>query len=159
MSDLIVVTLDHLDDAREAMSKLRELEREGRIQFEDTAIVERAPDGNVHVKNELTGATEKGAAIGGLVGALLTFFFPVVGFVVGAAAGALVGSMLKTGVESSFVDDVKKQLSPGRSALFLVVRETYTDALVAALRPYKGEVIQTTLSSEAEEELREALAV
>lgn len=159
MSDLIVVTLDHLDDAREAMSKLRELEREGRIQFEDTAIVERDPDGNVHVKNELTGATEKGAAIGGLVGALLTFFFPVVGFVLGAAAGALVGSMLKTGVESAFVDDVKKQLSPGRSALFLVVREAYTDALVAALRPFKGEVIQTTLSSEAEEELREALAV
>jgi uncharacterized membrane protein len=79
--------------------------------------------------------------------------------VLGAAAGALVGSLLKTGVESTFVDDVKKQLSPGRSALFLVVREAHTDALVAALRPFKGEVIQTTLSSDAEEELREALAV
>jgi uncharacterized membrane protein len=159
MSDLIVVTFDQLDDAREAMGKLRKLEGDGVVQFEDTAIVERDADGKLHVKNELTGATEKGAAIGGLVGALLTFFFPVVGLVLGAAAGALVGSMLKTGVEPSFVNDVKKQLTPGRSALFLVVREAHADALIGALRPFKGEVIQTTLPSDAEEELREALAV
>ena len=159
MNNLIVVAFDRLDDARKAMRTLRGLEADGQIEFEDTAVVERSADGDVHVKNELTGATEKGAAIGGLVGALLTFFFPVVGLVLGAAAGAAVGAMMKTGVESSFVDDVKKQLGPGRSALFLVVREAHTDALVGALRPFSGAVIQTTLPSDAEEELRGALTV
>ena len=159
MNDLIVVAFDRLEDARSAMRHLRDLEGQGQVQFEDTAIVEREDDGTVSVKNELSGATETGAAIGAFVGAALTFFFPVVGLVVGAAAGAAVGSLLKTGVEPSFVDEVKQQLAPGRSALFLVVRQASTDAIIAALEPFKGDVIQTTLSPDAEEQLRGALTV
>lgn len=159
MSDLIVVAFENLEDARTAMRQLRELEGNGQVQFEDTALVERAADGNVHVKNELTGATETGAAIGAFAGALLSFVFPVVGLAIGALGGAAVGSMFKTGVEQSFVDEVKDKLSPGRSALFLVIRQGSTDALVAALEPFKGEVIQTNISAEAEEELRRVLAV
>lgn len=159
MSDLIVVAFDRLDDARTAMRRLRELEQAGQVQFEDTALVDRTADGNVHVKNELTGATETGAAIGALVGGVVTFFFPVLGVAIGAAAGAAVGAMFKTGVEASFVEEVEQRLSPGRSAMFLVVRRASSDAVIAALEPFKGEVIQTTLPSDAEEELRRALAV
>ena len=159
MSDLIVVAFDHFDDARSAMRALRSIEHEDQIKFEDTAIVERAPDGKLHVKNELTGATESGAAIGAFVGAFLFFFFPVVGAAIGAAGGAAVGAMLKTGVEKSFEDEVKDKLSPGRSALFLVIKSGSTDALIAALEPFKGEVLQTNIPTEAEEELRRVLAV
>jgi uncharacterized membrane protein len=159
MSDLIVVAFDHFDDARSAMRELREIEDENQIKFEDTAIVERTSDGKLQVKNELTGATETGAAVGAFVGAFLMFFFPVVGLALGAAGGAAVGSMLKTGVEKSFVDEVKDKLSPGRSALFLVVKQGSADALIAALEPYKGEVIQTNLEADTEEELRRVLAV
>jgi uncharacterized membrane protein len=158
MRDLIVVAFDQLDDARVAMRRLRELEGEGQVQFEDTALLERTNKGEIHVKNELTGTTETGAAIGGLVGAVVTFFFPVVGLALGAAAGAAVGAMMKTGVEPSFVDDVKQKLSPGRSALFLVVRRGSMDSLIAALEPFKGEVIQTTLRPDAEDEMRRVLA-
>ena len=45
LNQLIVIAFDHFDDARKAMRGLRDLEREGRIRFEDTAIVERDPDG------------------------------------------------------------------------------------------------------------------
>jgi uncharacterized membrane protein len=159
MSDLIVVAFDHFDDARSAMRELREIEDENQIKFEDTAIVERTSDGKLQVKNELTGATETGAAVGAFVGAFLMFFFPVVGLALGAAGGAAVGSMLKTGVEKSFVDEVKDKLSPGRSALFLVVKQGSADALIAALEPFKGEVIQTNLEADTEEELRRVLAV
>jgi uncharacterized membrane protein len=51
MNQLLVVAFDHFDDARNAMNQLRSLEREGKIRFEDTAIVERDPDGTAHVKN------------------------------------------------------------------------------------------------------------
>jgi uncharacterized membrane protein len=159
VNDLIVVVFDRLDDARNAMRTIRQLETDGRVELEDTAIVERAEDGKVRVKDEVSGATEKGAAVGALIGAVLTFFFPIVGVVVGGTVGALVGSMLRTGVEKDFVDEVKRELSPGRSALFLVVRHADADALVAAMRPFKGQVLHTTLPADAEEELREALAV
>jgi len=69
----------------------------------------------------------------------------------------LVGSLLKTGVDPDFVDEVKKTLRPGRSALFLVVKRTDADAVLPALHQFKGDVIQTTLDSETEEALRQAL--
>jgi uncharacterized membrane protein len=157
MNQLIVVAFDHFDDARKALKSLRELERQGRIRFEDTAVVERDPDGTAHVKNEVSGTTETAAAIGALIGAVVTFVFPPVGAAIGAVAGAAIGASLDTGVSGRFVDEVKETLRPGRSALFLVVKESDADATMAALRPFSGNIIQTTLSGESEEALREAL--
>jgi uncharacterized membrane protein len=62
-----------------------------------------------------------------------------------------------TGVSPDFVEDVKNTLTPGRSALFLVVKEADADAVTAALRDFEGDLLQTTLDSEAEEALRQAL--
>ena len=155
--ELIVIAFDHFADARTAMAGLRTLERAGQIRFEDTAIVERDPDGTAHVKNEVSGTTETAAAIGAVIGGLVTFVFPLAGIALGAALGALVGRALDRGVSDAFVDEVKRTLRPGRSALFLVVKASNADATLAALRQYHGDVIQTTLDSESEAALREAL--
>ena len=142
MSQLVVVGFNQLEDARDAMRRLRSLEGSGRIKFEDTAIVERTEDGKAHVRNEASGTTETGA---------------VVGAVLGGAVGAAFGALLDRGVSGKFVDDVKETLQPGRSALFLVVKDAEADALIPALRDFEGDVIQTTLDEEAEEALRQAL--
>ena len=89
----------------------------------------------------------------GLVG----FLFPLAGIAIGAAVGAAIGAAMDTGVSADFIDQVKKTLTPGRSALFLVVKEADADAITAALRQFKGEIIQTNLDSEAEDALRQAL--
>jgi uncharacterized membrane protein len=157
MNQLLVVAFDHFDDARNAMASLRALEREGRIRFEDTAIVERDPDGTAHVKNEVSGTTETATLIGAVLGGIVAFAFPLAGMAIGAAAGAVIGAALDRGVSADFIDEVKTTLRPGRSALFLVVKESDADATLAALRQFKGEVIQTTLDSEAEDALRKAL--
>jgi uncharacterized membrane protein len=139
------------------MKRLRDLEADGRISFEDTAIIERDPDGKAHVRNEVSGTTEGAAAIGAIVGGVLGFAFPLAGIALGAALGAAVGSLLDTGVSGDFIDDMKDTLTPGKSALFLVVKQADADPVIAALRDFEGEVIQTTLDSEAEEALRQAL--
>jgi uncharacterized membrane protein len=157
MSELIVVAFDGLEDARRAMKSVREVEREGRIHLEDTAIIERDPDGKAHVRNEVSGATETTAVIGALLGGVVGFAFPPAGIALGALLGAAVGSLMATGVEKKFVEDLKATLTPGRSALFLVVDLDDVEALIAALRPFRGELIQTTLPSDAEEELKQAL--
>jgi uncharacterized membrane protein len=158
MNQLIVIGFDHLDDARAAMGRLRDLEKEGRISFEDTAIVEREPDGTAHVRNEVSGTTETATVIGALLGALVGFLFPLLGAAIGAAAGAAIGVALDRGVSGDFVREVKATLRPGRSALFLIVRNMDDDATMAALRDFRGDVIQSTLSSEAEEALRQTLS-
>ena len=76
MNQLVVVAFDHFDDARDALRSLRELERAGRIRFEDTALVERDPDGTAHVKNEVSGTTETATIVGTIIGGLITFAFP-----------------------------------------------------------------------------------
>ena len=157
MNQLLVVAFDHFDDAKTAMASLRSLEREGRIRFEDTAIVQRDPDGTAHVKNEVSGTTETATVIGAVVGGIVAFAFPLAGAVIGAAVGAAVGAALDRGVSASFIAEVKTTLRPGRSALVLVVKQSDADATLAALRQFKGDVIQTTLDSEAEEALRAAL--
>ena len=157
MSQLVVVGFNKLEDARDAMKRLRDLEHAGRIAFEDTAVLERTEDGKTHVRNEASGTTETGAVVGAVIGGVLFFAMPVVGLAIGGAAGAAVGALLDRGISGKFVDDVKETLQPGRSALFLVVKEANADALIAALRDFEGEVIQTTLDEEAEEALRQAL--
>lgn len=156
-NQLVVVAFDHFDAARRTLRSLRDLESEGRVSFEDTALVERDPDGTVHVRNEVSGATETGAVVGAILGALLGFLFPVVGIAIGAVGGAAVGASFRTGVSGDFVDEVKQSLQPGRSALFLVVRRADLDAVMAAVRPFSGEVLQTTLAPDAEEALKQAL--
>ena len=157
MNQLIVVAFDHFEDARTALDRIRTLEREGRISLEDTALVQRDPDGTAHVKNEVSGTTETATVVGAAIGAFVTFLFPVVGAAIGAVAGAAVGRAMDRGVSSGFVDEVKTTLRPGRSAMFLVVREADLDAVLAGLRELRGDVLQSTLSTEAEEALRNAL--
>jgi uncharacterized membrane protein len=154
MNELIVVAFDHLEDARKTMKALREIEGQGRVRFEDTAIIERDKDGTAHVRNEISGTTETATLIGALLGGAVTWIFPLAGIVIGGALGAAIGAALGTGVSRDFVEDVKKTLEPGRSALFLVVKEADADALLAALRQFHGDIIQTTLPTEPEQALR-----
>lgn len=60
-------------------------------------------------------------------------------------------------MSSRFIDELKGSLRPGRSALFVVVKEADADALVAGLRGFPGDVVQTSLPAETEEALRRAL--
>jgi uncharacterized membrane protein len=157
MSQVVVVSFDSEEDAQSALRSLRSLEQGGAISFEDTAIVAHRADGKVEVKNEASSAAETGAVVGAVLGGLLFVVFPVVGIAVGAAAGAGVGSMLHTGVEGKFVEEVKAQLPPGKSALFLVIKDANADATIPALRKFHGEVIQTSLDDDVEQALRDAL--
>jgi uncharacterized membrane protein len=157
MRHLIVITFDNPDDAGKALKSLRQIEKSGHLHLNDTAVIVKDAEGKPHVKNEFSSGTETGAVFGALLGPFLFFAFPLAGIAVGAGAGALVGKMFDTGVDQKFVKDVQAALEPNHSALFLVGDKGDPSAILAALRPYKGKVHQTTLSPELEEQLRHAL--
>ena len=157
MSDLIVVTFANVEDAKNVRSDLRKLEREGILGLDDAAVIEKDANGKVHVHDELDKSVVVGALAGGLLGTVLSFMFPLVGLVVGAGGGALVGKLMDMGVDKDFIRDVSESLQPGNSALFVVVSGGSIDAAVAALRPYQGTLHQTTLPSDIESQLRDAL--
>jgi uncharacterized membrane protein len=159
MSNLVVITFEGEETAAEAMANVRTVERAGGLGLTDTAVITKDGAGKVHVKNEWSSGTEKGAVVGGVLGAMMTFFFPLAGAAVGAGAGAYIGSKIDPGVDGKFVDDVAAGLRPGNSALFLMLKdESNAAAVVAAFGPFKGTVYQTTLSTDFEDSLRRSLA-
>jgi uncharacterized membrane protein len=155
---LVVLTFDDENEAREAATALRNIEKAGRLNIEDTAVIRRAADGKIHVDNQASGAVKGGAAIGGMLGLIIGgILFPIGGLILGVAGGAAVGRMMETGVDKKFVEDVSNSLEPGSSALFVTATGGDPAAVVAALSQFHGTVYHTTLSSEAEETLRNAL--
>ena len=159
MSNLVVITFETADEAGRVRESLRSLEKEGLLSLDDSAVVVKDAEGKVHVKNETDRGVVVGALGGGALGLLIaSVFFPVAGIVIGALGGALVGKMADLGVDQNFVKEVGEALQPDTSAIFVMSREGNPNAVIAALKPYKGTVYQTTLPTETEEELRRILS-
>ncbi len=157
MSNLIVMTFNTPDEARNVSQTLRELERSGQVSLDDAAVIIKDADGTINVANEVDRGVKMGAIGGGLLGLLLSFLFPLAGIVVGAAGGALIGRMADLGIDQQFVKDVSTSLQPNSSALFVIVRDANPDIVIAALEPYQGTLYHTTLDPTVEAELREPL--
>jgi uncharacterized membrane protein len=158
MSNLVVITFDNEAEAGKVREAIRRLEHGGQISLDDSAVIVKDINGKVHVQNQVDRGIKVGAVGGGLIGLMLGFiFFPIGGLVLGTLGGALVGKLADLGVDQKFVKDVEAALQPGTSAIFLIVRQADPNAAVAALKPYKGTVYQSTLSTEAEETLRRVL--
>lgn len=158
MSNLFVLTFDNPDEAAQVRETMRSAQRADYMSLDDSAVLIRDEDGKYHVKNEMDRGVKIGAVGGGLLGLLIGgLFFPVAGLLVGALAGGLVGASAGVGLDKKFIQEVKDEMEPGTSALFLIVREANADVAVAALKPYKGTVRYTTLDPDDEKGLRRIL--
>jgi uncharacterized membrane protein len=158
MSNLIVIVFDDAEQAGEVRASLKSVEHLGRLKLDDSAVVVKDADGKIHVKDQMDRGVKVGAVTGGLLGILLaSIFFPIGGLIIGAVAGGLIGSAAGLGISKSFIKEVSESMTENSSALFIIVRDGDPDIAVAALRPYEGKILQTTLSPEDEEALRRTL--
>ena len=160
MSNLVVVIFDNEEEATKVRESLKSVEKQGLLSLDDSAIVVKDEDGQVHVKNELDRGVKVGIAGGGLIGLFVGFLFggPIGALLLGAVGGGVVGSLTDMGLQKSFVKEVSDALKPSTSAIFFIIREGNPNAAVAALKPYQGEVYHTSLPPEAEETVRRVLS-
>jgi uncharacterized membrane protein len=166
MSDLIVIGYDKPNTAQEVLDELNRLKKEYLIDLADACVVVHAPDGKVELHQSVPlvkiGAAS-GAATGMLWGALvgLLFLNPLAGMAVGGAAGAgmgaLSGKMSDYGINDDFIRKLGQTLQPNSSALFVLVRKVTADRVLPDIAHFGGTVLQTSLSSEQEAKLKEAL--
>ena len=158
MSNLIAIAYPDQATASDVAATLRELQKEQTIQFDDLVVAVRQEDGKMKLKQAVstTGAGAAGGALwGGLIG--LLFLAPLFGMAVGAASGAVAGKVTDAGVNDDFLKQLGARLEPGAAALIALGRSDAPDKLLDRLRPYGGDVIQTSLDNEQEERLRSSL--
>lgn len=158
MPDLIAIGYDDMSTAIQAMDEAERLAQDLVIQPDAIAAIIRSEDGKFKT---ITNHHEVGAgATWGMFWGLLfgiLFMVPFLGLLYGAALGALGGKFAKSSIDKSFQDQVRAQVKPGTSALFLIVEQMTTDKALEGLSQFGGTVLKTSLSKEAEEELQTAL--
>jgi uncharacterized membrane protein len=157
VSDLIAVAYPDVATAREVTSNLGQAQKAHLIELDDMVIVERRDDGKIKLHQpSLAGVGATGGALwGGLIG--LIFLVPLFGMAIGAAAGAAAGAMSDTGVDDKFMKEMGTKLQPGGAAVIVLVRQVNAEKLLAEVK-IPGDVIQTSLSEDGEQALRDALA-
>src|SRR4051794_17540256 len=158
MSTLVAIAYPDADTAEKVRGELVQATKENLLQLEDAVIVVHQPDGKIklHQAMSTTGAGAAGGALwGGLIG--LIFLAPLFGMAIGAASGALAGKVTDPGVNDDFMKQLGAKLPPGAAALIMLGRAEAPDRVLERVKPYGGEVIQTSLDTEQEERLRSAL--
>jgi uncharacterized membrane protein len=76
----------------------------------------------------------------------------------GAAMGALAGSMSDVGINDEFIRQVREQVTPGTSALFVMTSNAVVDKVLDEFKETGATLVSTNLSKEQEAKLREAFA-
>jgi uncharacterized membrane protein len=160
-TSLVVLKFDAPDGASKGLEVAQSLQKEQLLELIDVAIVSW-PEGKSKPKTRHAGdMTCAGACDGAFWGFLfgLIFFMPLFGAAVGAAMGALSGHFADYGIGRDFIDSVRGKVTPGTSALFLLVGQVTTDRVVEAFKAApKFEIIASNLSHEQEEKLKAAFA-
>jgi len=158
MANLIAVTFEDETAAFSLRAALGKLQREYLINMEDVVVVTRDESGQVklHQAANLTAVGALGDAFWVLLIGMV-FLSPLLGAAVGA--GALSGRFADLGIDDGFIGELGAGLPNGGSALFLLVRKSTPDKVLASLEPFRGtgKVLQTSLSKENEQDLRDFL--
>jgi uncharacterized membrane protein len=161
VASLTVWKFNTPEGAENALGMLKTLEREMVVEIRDGAIVTWPADKKKPKTRQMASTTTGGALGGAFWGMLfgLLFFVPLFGMAIGAAAGALAGKLTDVGIDDNFIKQVRDEITPGTSALFLLVGSANIEKVEEAFEPGEmGELIRSNLTAEQEAKLREAFA-
>jgi uncharacterized membrane protein len=158
MSTLVVIGYDDAYKAEEVRLKLRKLQRDYLLDLEDAVVAVKDADGKIKL-HQAVNLTAAGAIGGGFWGTLIGLIFlnPLLGFAVGAGAGAISGALTDLGINDQFMKDLAATLTPGSSALFVLVRKATPDKVLEELHGTGGKLLKTSLSHDDEAKLQAAL--
>ena len=161
MATLSVLKFPNPEGADKTLSILEKLTKQHLIKIHDAAVVSWPKGKKKPRTRQLSNLAGRGALSGAFWGMLfgLIFFVPLFGMAVGAAIGGLLGSMSNVGIDKDFISKVRRSVTEGTSALFLLSTEATLDKVAQALKGVKFELLQTNLSKEQEAKLHEAFGL
>ena len=140
MDKMIVVVFDSEAKAYEAFRVLGDLHREGSLTVYSGAVIAKDAGGQVSVR-QAGDQGPLGTALGMATGALIGALGGPAGLALGAAAGALGGSIVDVvnlGIGEDFLDEISRQLSPGKAAIVAEIEEEWVTPLDTRMEALGG---------------------
>ena len=148
MDRMLVVVFDTEAKAYEGKKALYQLDNEGSIALYAYAVVAKNTDGTVTVR-QTDDQGPLGTLVGTSLGSLIGLLGGMTGLAIGAAAGLLGGcfaDLNNARIDADFVDDVTKELLPGKFALVAEIKEDWTTPVDLSMEALGGKVLRRALS-------------
>jgi uncharacterized membrane protein len=148
MENVLAVNFAEDANAYEALSKLKELDGQGQIGVAGAAVVARADDGSITVKDEVGDPGYAGTATGGVVGLVIGILGGPFGVLLGGATGLLIGSLFDmddADETESALEEISRAAHAGHTALLAQVSEQSPEVVDAAVEQLGGTVVRRSL--------------
>ncbi len=143
--NVIAVSFDPDTNAYEALTKLKELDGQGRLGVEAATVVERDAKGQIVVKDRVGSFDYAGAAGGGMLGLLLGVIGGPLGVLIGGTYGLLVGSLFdidEAERTESVLGEISASVRVGHTALLAQVAEPGPEIVDTAMARLGGTVLR-----------------
>jgi uncharacterized membrane protein len=143
--NVVAVTFDEQSKAYQALSTLKGLDREGRVELKSAAVVERDATGRLRIPEGADNATGEGFLTGGLIGMLVGIIGGPVGMLVGLGTGGLVGGVYdidEADVQDQTLAEVGRDVKPGSNALLAEADEVTEGVVDDAMKAQGGTVLR-----------------
>jgi uncharacterized membrane protein len=142
--NIIVTTFSEDSRTYEALARLKELAAEGQIDLHDGAVVERAPDGTLSLRDEVGNEDEGlGTLTGGTIGLLIGILAGPLGVLLGGAMGLLAGAIVDADDDDetdSVLEHISRSIGAGETAVLADVGESGPAPVDGAMAALDGSV-------------------
>jgi uncharacterized membrane protein len=142
--NVIVTTFSEDSRAYEALARLKELAAEDQIDLHDAAVVERAQNGTLHLRDE-EGNEDDGLATltGGTVGLLIGVLAGPLGALLGGAVGLLAGAIVDAEDDDetdSVLEHISRSIGNGETAVLADLGESGPAPVDGAMAALDGRI-------------------
>ncbi len=150
--ELIVATFEN-DEAKagEVLKGFQEAAKEGVLYIDAAATIVKPKEGDIVIKDVGDVKSKQGRVFGAISGAVIGLLGGPVGAVIGGVAGAATGgvaaNVIDRGVPDKMIENIKKGLHPGSSAIIAYAEFDWVDTAIASLKREGAVVHHETLSS------------
>jgi uncharacterized membrane protein len=147
MNRMLVAVLDDEAAAYEGKGALMQLEAEGSITLYASAVIAMRPDGTVAIRDQDAGPL--GSLAGGPLGSLIALIGGPIRFSIGVGTSLATGMLVdleNARIGGDFVDDVRRELTPGRAAVVAEVDEGWTAPVDSRLENLGCTVLRRSMS-------------
>ena len=140
--ELVITIFDDENAANDAYEIVRKLHKDGTIEVQDVATLVKQRDGTclIHDARDVDAPDGGlfGIIAGGLIGLIGGPLGSIIGGIAGGATGAVSASLIDLGFPRDDLQALLDQLSPGSSALIVLLDPIWHDTLGAALASSVG---------------------